>query len=112
MQSNKITAKAEKGAGNGNKNLQSPLPDSAKQQQKYMVVVIDNATMDGARGNPPVVSTRIVTAGSLSEAEDRAVAEDNLQNDYGPDDDGGFIAVAAFDREDLERFLGEMAEPE
>jgi hypothetical protein len=87
-------------------------PSRQNINKKYMVVVIDNATMDGSRGNPPVVSTRIVTAGSLSEAEDRAVAEDNLQNDYGPDDDGGFIAVAAFDREDLERFLAKMAEPE
>ena len=77
-----------------------------------MVVVIDRATMDGTRANPPLSSAHIVTASSAQEAEDKAVAEDNGLNGYGSDEDGGFIAVHAYTREDLQWFLEQMADAE
>jgi hypothetical protein len=82
--------------------------DVANGQQPYMVVVIDVATMDGTSEHPPLSSDHIVIASSTAEAARLAEAEDNLANDYAPDDDGGFIAINAYSREDLQRLLARM----
>jgi hypothetical protein len=101
-----IESTAEAGA----KSRPNRLPDSPRQEQAYLVVVIDHATMDGTRANPPGSDVHIVTASSPEDAEDKAVAINNAENDLGPDEDGGFIPVRVLSREDLQRFIEEMAQ--
>lgn len=89
-----------------NKNSELQMPKNGK--RPYLVVVIDVATTDWRRDNPPIASHHIVLAASAEEAEEIAVGRDNEANDYGPDDDGGFMAIWTYDLEDLERFLADM----
>jgi len=35
----------------------------------------------------------------------------NLENDYGPDENGGFVPIAAYDRADLLAILAKMSPP-
>ncbi len=65
--------------------------------------------MDGSRSFPPRSAFRIVSASSEGEAKDKAVAENNQENGYGPDEDGGFIAVDAFTQQRLEDLLAQLA---
>ena len=81
---------------------------SGTQQQKYMVVVIDMATTDGTKA--PLSSHHIVSAASPEAAERLAVAEDNAQNESAPGEDGGFIAIRAYSRHDLEMFLKDVSD--
>ena|SRR5579859_3174442 len=79
-------------------------------RQKYFVLVIDLADMDGSVGNIPSSYHLVVAAGSPEEASHLAVAEKNGENGYRPDEDGGFLAISAYDREHLRNLLTEMGE--
>jgi len=79
-------------------------------RQKYFVLVIDLADMDGSVGNVPSSYDVVVGADSPEQASHLAVAEKNRENGYRPDDDGGFMAIGAYDREHLRNLLTEMRE--
>ena len=79
-----------------------------ERQQNYLVVVVDVATTDWTRGKPPLSSDHVVAASSAAEAEDKAVAQNNESNGYGAEEDGGFIAIHAYTRDELQAFLNEM----
>ncbi len=81
---------------------------SRKSKQKYLVIVIDMATMREPEV-APLSSVHIVTAGSDEEAERKAVAEDNANNGYGPNEYHGFVAVRVFTRDFLQSLIKEMS---
>lgn len=53
-------------------------------------------------------SSRIVNAANAEQAQIEAVRKINVENEYGPDEDGGFLAVGAYDSVELLAFVVEM----
>jgi hypothetical protein len=81
-----------------------------KNQEKYLVMVIDAARTDWKRNNPPLVKAHIVTASSAWEANGKAVAADNESSDYGAEEDGGLVAICAYTRDELQALLTKAAD--
>ncbi len=49
-----------------------------------------------------------MAATSYEEAERKAVAERNDLNDYGPDEDSGYVAIDSYTRDDLLALIKQM----
>jgi hypothetical protein len=74
--------------------------ETTKRQEPWWVTVRDE--------DVPSYNDFLVWAVDSDEAERRAVAERNADNGYGEHEDGGFVAVAAYNRSDLRRILRQM----
>lgn len=68
--------------------------------RNYWVIVWDRATH--------CWSTILVEAANAGLAEKEAIRLVNAENDYGPNDDGGFLAIGAFDRTELLNIAAEL----
>ena len=69
--------------------------------QAYWTLLWDKAT-SSRRG-------KVVRAVSVEKALDEAIKQANAESDYGPGEDGGFEAVAAYSRADLLSLLNKVA---
>ena len=74
--------------------------ETTKRQEPWWVTVRDEVG--------PSYNDFLVWAVDSDEAERRVVAERNADNGYGEHEDGGFVAVAAYNRSDLRRILRQM----
>ena len=72
--------------------------------RSYCVVIWDKACS--------LPYERMVAANSPEQAGAKVVKDANAENGYGPDEDGGFVPVVAYDRTELLRMLVDVDEHE